>query len=319
MHFKNISSLSHDIRKNLFKINKLDVDLVVGIPRSGMIPAYTIALYLNIDCTDIASFINNTPLKKGNTRCYNNNLSNPHDAKKILLVDDSIDSGRSINNELMRIPQHLKNRVSTLAIYSSSLKRNDVDLFLEYVPHPRVFEWNIYHHPVIEKSCVDIDGVLCIDPTPEENDDGDKYRHFLLNAEPLFIPSVKIHALVTSRLEKYRSETESWLEKHGVQYDSLIMLDLPTKEERIKSGAHSTHKSLAYNKLNASLFIESEIDQAINICKRTGKPVYCVDTNEMIQSSAVNSILKNPSHINKKIIRRLKNIVKEIINRVKVK
>ena len=48
---------------------------------------------------------------------------------------------------------------------------------------------------------MDIDGVLCADPTPEENDDGEKYRHFLLNAPPLFIPKVTIGTLVTSRLE----------------------------------------------------------------------------------------------------------------------
>lgn len=63
---------------------------------------------------------------------------------------------------------------------------------------------------------MDIDGVLCADPTPEENDDGEKYRHFLLNTPPLFIPKVTIGTLVTSRLEKYRPETEAWLQKNHV-------------------------------------------------------------------------------------------------------
>lgn len=60
---------------------------------------------------------------------------------------------------------------------------------------------------------MDIDGVLCADPTPEENDDGEKYRHFLLNTPPLFIPKVTIGTLVTSRLEKYRPRRKPYPEE----------------------------------------------------------------------------------------------------------
>jgi hypothetical protein len=35
---------------------------------------------------------------------------------------------------------------------------------------------------------------------------------FILNAPPLFIPGSKIGTIVTSRLEKYRIQTETWLE-----------------------------------------------------------------------------------------------------------
>ena len=60
---------------------------------------------------------------------------------------------------------------------------------------------------------MDFDGVLCRDPTEEENDDGDKYRYFIANVEPIFKPSVEIGWIVTSRLEKYRDLTENWLKK----------------------------------------------------------------------------------------------------------
>ena len=65
----------------------------------------------------------------------------------------------------------------------------------------------------------------CVDPTPEENDDGPRYREFLLNAQPLFIPRTEVGTLFTSRLEKYRPEIMAWLKKNHVKYDKLVMLD----------------------------------------------------------------------------------------------
>ena len=53
-------------------------------------------------------------------------------------------------------------------------------------------------------SCIHV----TIYPTKEQNDDGPEYVSFLLNAVPLYLPGSKIGTLVTSRLEKYRVETE---------------------------------------------------------------------------------------------------------------
>lgn len=93
---------------------------------------------------------------------------------------------------------------------------------------------------------MDIDGVLCVDPTPEENDDGPRYREFLLNAQPLFIPRTEVGTLVTSRLEKYRPETMAWLKKNHVKYDKLVMLDLPNKEARQRANCHASFKAKEY-------------------------------------------------------------------------
>lgn len=46
-------------KNNHHKLHTQKNDLVVGIPRSGIIPAYMIALNLNIDCIDPPSFIKN--------------------------------------------------------------------------------------------------------------------------------------------------------------------------------------------------------------------------------------------------------------------
>lgn len=293
MNYKSYKDLSDDIRNNLSKIHACNVDLVVGLPRSGLTPANMIALYLNLPCTDLYSFIKNERLKSGKTRKTKGELIYPHDAKRVLLVDDSILSGNSLVSDLALIPYELQENVITCAIYSSIPNRTDVDLYLEVVSMPRVFEWNLFHHSITSKSCFDIDGVLCVDPTEDQNDDGDKYKDFILNAAPLFIPSNKVYALVTSRLEKYREETELWLNKYNIEYEHLIMLDVKSKEERQRLNIHGKHKAGFYKKSNTELFIESEYNQSVEIFKITNKPVFCVDENIMLVPNGVYQVKQN--------------------------
>jgi uncharacterized HAD superfamily protein len=74
----------------------------------------------------------------------------------------------------------------------------------------------MHHGHLLKYCCVDIDGVLCLDPTDCQNDDGAAYEKFLEEAVPMLAPTRPIGALVTSRLEKYRGLTEKWLAKHVI-------------------------------------------------------------------------------------------------------
>ena len=99
----------------------------------------------------------------------------------------------------------------------------------------------------------------------KQNDDGKNYVDFLLNAKPHILPSYKIHSLVTSRLEKYRSYTEQWLKKHNILYENLIMLDLPDKDSRLKLNAHAAHKAAYYKKSsNLEIFQAKEVNLNLN-------------------------------------------------------
>ena len=321
MKYISFQNLFKTLKSNLFKIHSGNYDLIVGLPRSGMIPAYFIGLYLNKNVTDLNSLINNYDLGKGFTRNINSDFNKPHDAKRILLVDDSILSGNSLNINLKKIPNQLISKIDTLAVYTTESSKNMVDMHFEIIGHNRVFEWNIYHRKLLEKSCVDIDGVLCIDPTSEQNDDGNKYINFLINAKPYILPSYKIHSLVTSRLEKYRPETVAWLKKHNVKYDNLVMLDLPSKEERQKRRAHATHKASYYNKnKDLIMFFESSKNQAVDIMKKTGKPVFVVDTNEMINPGWIDLSINNKSGLKfrlKSLIGKLLPVhIKSIIKKI---
>ena len=293
MYYRNISDMNQLILKKL-SILPRDFDLIVGIPRSGMLPANLLALYLSKPFTDIHSFVNGHIYKSGERGQFIDVTS----FKKILIVDDSIASGSAMqkSKDLIR-SVHPDFDISFCAIYVVPGKEKAVDYYFELVPLPRYFQWNILHHTSLGKACFDIDGVLCVDPDNDQNDDGPKYRDFILNAAPLYIPSSKVGTLVTSRLEKYRKETEKWLEKNNVRYDKLVMLNLPDMKARQKANNHAAFKADTYKHNEYILFFESSMSQALEINKITKKPVLCTENFEMIfnaQSFAYN--LKSGKH-----------------------
>jgi uncharacterized HAD superfamily protein len=154
-------------------------------------------------------------------------------------------------------------------------------VFFREVPYPRIFEWNAFHHPDISNSCFDLDGILCLDPTDDENDDGPCYEKFLASARTLFRPTQRIGHIVSARLERYRAQTEGWLAQAGIQYGQLHLIDLPTAAERIRLGAHSVHKAKVYTETGAVLFYESDLKQAQEIAQISGKPVLCTANMSM--------------------------------------
>lgn len=281
MYYRNISDLNQIILKRLDVLPR-DFDLIVGIPRSGMLPANLLALYLNKPYTDIDSFLNGHIYKAGERGQFFDSA----DLKKVLIVDDSIASGSAMGKCKSRLSKFAeKFDLKYCAIYVVPGKESMVDYYFEAVPLPRYFQWNVFNHTTLEKACFDIDGVLCVDPTEDQNDDGEKYIDFVLNAPPLYIPGSKIGTIVTSRLEKYRKETEIWLQENKVKYNKLVMLDLPNKEARVRANNHAGHKADTYKEGQYNLFIESSLYQAIEINRITKKPVLCTENFEMIFDS----------------------------------
>lgn len=313
MNYRSLSHLSQLSNAYAGKIPH-DVDLVVGIPRSGMLVASIVALKQNLPLTDLYSFLRNDDLKKGSTRTYKHaGLVKPRDARKVLLVDDSIATAKSMHAAVEQVRAAYQGEVVTLAAFAEKHNRHLVGMYLELVEQPRVFEWNIMHHSLMGHACLDIDGVLCVDPTVEQNDDGPNYRDFLSSTRPLFIPSIKVAHLVTSRLEKYRPETEAWLQRNGVQYGTLHMLDLPSAEERRRLNIHHKFKAEVYARHpQTRLFVESEDRQAIEIMKLSGKPVYCIETNEMYVPGQMHNLKANT-------LRKSHSLLTKLIGKMRLK
>ena len=258
MNYKSFSDLSIDLAASVHKIPR-EVELIVGVPRSGLMAASILALNLNLRFCDVDSFIRNEKIKTGNTRlATGRNINRAQEADCILVVDDSISSGNSLEEVRAIIgASGFDGTVIYMAVYVTRESKNKIDIYSDIVPLPRFFQWNLIHREMLSLCCFDIDGVLCVDPTLEENDDGEKYKSFILNAKQIIRPSYKIGHLVTSRLEKYRPETEKWLNDNGIKFGTLHMLDLPSAAERRRLSAHGLFKSEIYKNLPETiLFVE---------------------------------------------------------------
>lgn len=287
MYFKSIDDLNRDIVNNLHKLDR-DIDLIVGIPRSGLMVASILALYLNLPLTDLQGFIEGRVFESGKTRRLKANKVEQKAIKKVLIVEDSVYTGRAIlqaKAEIEKADIAADVKIIYFAAYVTENNKAYVDIFLDVCDLPRIFEWNLMHHPVTENSFFDLDGVLCQNPIGQD-DDGENYIEFIENAKPLFVPTYKINTIVTCRLEKYRSQTERWLEKNNIKYGSLIMMEYPSKADRQRGGKHAVFKAYHYQKSAAVLFIESESSQAMEITRLSGKPVYCTQVRKMLYPNA---------------------------------
>ena len=284
MNYRSIADLNRDIISGLHKIPE-DVDLIVGVPRSGMLAATILAMHLNLPLIDIDSFIQGLPSWFTLSRqSFKTKLqSDGRAARRALILDDSVNSGNTMEKAKQKIYQaNLSEKCLFAAVYVVPDKIKLVDIYFIKLPKPRIFEWNLMHHDVLTKCCIDIDGVLCRDPDDEENDDGPRYQEFLCNVPAWHRPSFEIGWLVTSRLERYRQETEAWLRENGIDYRELIMMDLESAEERRRLGNYAAFKANVYANTDAVLFVESSYDQALEIARLSGRRVLCYETGEML-------------------------------------
>jgi len=292
MNFITYAALNADIIANMYKIPK-DVDVVVGIPRSGLLVANILSLYLNKPLCDFDSFLQERIYNSGTTKNKSGWVKDFSEVRKALIVEDTVCSGSSINKAKDLFYQQNFESITPIWFSAYVWKRNAnlVDLYFRDVDIPRAFEWNYLHIKLLEQTCFDIDGILCEDPSSEQNDDGEKYRDFLLNATPKFIPTQKIGCLVTSRLEKYRKETEVWLSKNGILYDSLYMMNVDSAEKRRKLGNHAEFKAGIYKQRKEMIFfVESEPQQAETICRLSKKAVFCPINQKFYEESLLTTV-----------------------------
>ena len=288
MNYRSVADLNSAILRGLWKV-PLDVELVVGIPRSGMLAASILALHRNLPLTDLEGFLNNKVYVPGATGRIETARDLLGRRRKVIVIDDSLYSGDTLCRCRSLISQaYVNHDVRYSVVYVSPNHEKDVDIYFEQVGLPRVFEWNLMGSALLGRTCFDLDGVFCRDPRPEENDDGALYEKFIESVDPLWIPRREVGWVVTSRLEKYREATVQWLARQQIKYRNLIMLDLPDKESRLASGCSAAFKAAVYSSVDADLFVESYLSQALEIARITSKNVLCVETSEMIQASLVN-------------------------------
>ncbi|MBW2296680.1 MAG: hypothetical protein JRF32_03620 [Deltaproteobacteria bacterium] len=255
----------------------IQYDIIVGIPRSGMLIASIIALKLGKPLTTPDLFAKKEFWLSTKVDQHPNFIKQMN----VLLVDDSINSGKSMRESIDFMRQaEFDFDITTAALITSDETNPLVDIYYKYIKHPRIFEWNMLHRKTAsyfehEKIALDMDGVLCENCPPHTDSDENAYTQWIRSAKPYLIPSFEIDAIVSCRLEKYRADTVKWLSNHNVRYKKLILWNIESKKQR--KGLFAKHKIDAILRINPAIFWESNLNQAENIWKATKTPVFCID------------------------------------------
>lgn len=282
------AQLAEDVKVLIRKLPRsliLDLAGIVGIPRSGMLPATMIANHLHLPLMDCYSFV----------RCgyqftiSGNRVVTVPQGRTVLVVDDTIYAGSTMLRAMSVLtenpPSGLKYEYA--AVYRCPEKAIPIGYYARDVAKPRYFEWNLMQHPDMPTFMLDMDGVICYDPPPgmSESEYNGNFALVLKDADPLHLPAYPAHSICTMRLERYRALTENWLVQHKVQYGDLLMVDLPTAIDRKKQLDYGKCKGQKYLDSTAALFIESDSSQAISIAYHSSKPVICLSNHAIYQKN----------------------------------
>lgn len=247
-----------------------DLAAVCGIARSGLAPAVEMAMALHLPLFTLSEAGVQNP---GNGY----RLSGQEQARggPILLVDDSLGTGRSLRQALRIARRQWPDRqILTAVIYRNMLSKVGCDFWARELNEFHLFEWNLFNSPFFTgKIGYDFDGVLCRDGANRPSE-----------ALPLHLPRRdEIPLIVTGRHEHARAESDAWLARWRVRVRRMVMWtggDLLAEDQGVL--AVSRFKAEHYSAAgDLTLFVESDERQAREIAQLAGKAVVCPATGKV--------------------------------------
>lgn len=254
----------------LMQMVPTDISAVVAVARSGLLAGWTIANHLHVPLYTYSDDVGVASLGAG----FRMSDRPTAPLAKLLVVDDTVHSGRQMQRAVAAVRREFPgSHVLSAAVYAHPRSRHVVDFCVAQLSGHHYLEWNWQNAGHGEKCAYDFDGILCEDCPPDDNDAGSRYLRFLQTAKPLYLPRrAVVPLIVTGRHERWRAETVAWLDRHGVQFERLVMRDFEATDwiEDV-----SRFKASHYTASDCKLFAESESDQAKRIAQLSGRPVLC--------------------------------------------
>jgi hypothetical protein len=228
-----------------------DVTRIVGVPRSGMIPAATIAAKLHLPLFTIRDW-QVVPAGGG----FRMERVTNGDHGRWVFIDDTSHSGHALRQ--LRERGVVRDEHLTAVVFA--LDPSHTDIHHSRLPTPHLLEWHFFNSHLTSSVAFDMDGIICHNPP-----DGRK---------PLYlIRHTPARAIITGRTEKHRQSTERWLASYGVQYKRLEMWP-GSDVERDSGDDLAQWKAEMVHACGAEFYVESEPGLADAI-RRHGVRVLC--------------------------------------------
>lgn len=272
--FYSIGEATAILTKRLTDTVPNEFDCIVGVPRAGLLFANILASCYGAKLASPQGFV------RGEIWDAQEKEIAPRDIRSVLVVEDSVVT----TNQLCKVAAVIRAarpdvEVKTLSLFQTSFKEalSTPDYVMLKNKAYTLGEWNLLTSLFsVGPLAVDMDGVLCDDCTSQDNDDGPAYLRFLAEAKPKYIPRFPIKAVVTSRFERYRPQTEAWLKRYGVKYQSLIMMSDRVLGDRT-FGAVVDFKAASVAALGVKWYWESDDAQAQRIAKSAMTPTLSIE------------------------------------------
>lgn len=255
------------VQSNIHKIPH-DIAGVIAIARGGLFPGFIIAEHLNVPITTVDKFIENQENCWFNESTFIkfNNITNG----KLLVIDDSVCTGNSLKQTMNKLKNITGFSFVFATIHASTSFDNLIvlDDNTVYWDFSRLYEFNLFRTFLFNDCVSDIDGVLCKDPDWGLDTKENEYVYFLTNTAP-YIHVPKIDILLTSRIEKYRPQTENWLKKNNISYNQLIMTPFNNINDKLYAMQNNGWSDAAW-----------KTEQYKNICKQQNRIPAMIESNE---------------------------------------
>jgi hypothetical protein len=257
-----------------------DIDGIVGIARSGLLPGSILATMLHLplwSCTKTSGL-----QWLGTGIRTDGRFDQAPPPRKVAVVDDVVASG----SEMLAITRIVGDRwpgtaLLKLPIYCHPNTRSQVDMCAARLSGWYFLEWNWANANHAATCGYDCDGILCRDDDP---------------TRPLFLPRRKPVPLICSgRHEIHRAATVAWLARWNVRYDRLVLRDFGELDV-YDAELIASMKAREYAASGCGLFAESDTWQAQRINEITGKPVLCPAAGRVFPPRQVPISLPNCPH-----------------------
>lgn len=276
LRFRGIADLHQVIQSSTYKLPKLD--LLVAIPRSGLLPATILSDLLDLPLTDIDG------LREGYLLRDAPSVPEPRDpgrvveeATQILVIDDSIGHGTQLaTTRQALVGLDPAKALHYAAVYVTPESMDSVDIAFEELPWGRYFGWNAMHRASLEDCCLDADGLLWLQgvsfvaDTPES---------------AIWKPTKPVGHILTNRSAEERPAMERWLSEQQIQFGTLTMTGTAGRDASRESDDEIRAKSRAYRNLDSKMLISLSYPVSKRLAHASGKPVLCVSAQRIIQPS----------------------------------